>query len=77
MLAENQPLVSTEAHFYKLNPINKGPSFLDADIFYAVYQAVIPKSSPEAIYLGGGFIVCGLLASIGINDNKIIYGIPN
>ena len=36
-----------------------------------------PKSSPEAIYLGGGLVVGGLLESLGINDNKIISGIPN
>ena len=77
MLADNQMLVSTDAQFSKLNSIKKGPSSLDADRFYDVDQAVIPKSSPEAIYIGGGFIVGGLLASIGINDNKIIYGIPN
>ena len=40
-------------------------------------QAVIPKASPEAISLGGGLIVAGLLASLGINNNKIISGISN
>ena len=47
------------------------------DRFYAMAQTVIPKSSPEAISLGGGLIVAGLLASLGINDNKIISGIYN
>ena len=32
---------------YKLKSINKRPSSLAADIFYAMYQAVIPKASPE------------------------------
>ena len=36
-----------------------------------------PKASPEAISLGGGLIVVGILESIGINDNMIISGIPN
>ena len=40
-------------------------------------QAVMPKASPEAISLGGGLIVGGILASLGINDNRIISGIPN
>ena len=40
-------------------------------------QPVIPKLSPEAICLGGGSIVGGLLTSLCINDNKIISGIPN
>ena len=40
-------------------------------------QAVIPKVSPEEIYLGGGLIVGGILASIGIKDNNIISGFPN
>ena len=38
---------------------------------------MIPKSSPEAICFGGGLIVGGILVSVGINDNKIISGIPN
>ena len=37
----------------------------------------MPKASLESIYLGGGLIVGGLLESLGINDNKIISGIPN
>ena len=40
-------------------------------------QAVIPKALPESIFLGGVLIVGGLLESLGINNNKIIYGIPN
>ena len=35
-------------------------------------QAVMPKASLEAISFGGGLIVVGILASLGINDN-----IPN
>ena len=37
----------------------------------------MPKASPEAISLGGGLIVGGLLSSLGINNNNIISGIPN
>ena len=37
----------------------------------------MPKASPEAICLGFGFIAGIILASLGINDNKIISGIPN
>ena len=48
-----------------------------ADRFYAMAQAVIPKAPPEAIYIGGGLVLGGLLASLGIKDNKIIYRIPN
>ena len=40
-------------------------------------QAVIPKASPEAISLGVVLIVGGILASLGINNNKIISGIPS
>ena len=40
-------------------------------------QAVIPKASPEAIFFGGGLIEVGLLANLGINNNNILYGIPN
>ena len=61
----------------KLNSINKQPSSLAADIFYDVAQAVMQKASPEAICLGGGLIVRDILASIGINNNKIISGIQN
>ena len=77
MLAENQPLVSADAHFYKLNSINKRPSSLAVDKFYDMAQAVIPKASPEEIYLGGGLILCSLLASLDIKNKKIISGIPN
>ena len=62
---------------YTLNAINKRSSSLDADRFYAMAQAVIPKASPEAICLGGGLILGGLLESLGINDNNIISGILN
>ena len=77
MLSDNHPLVSLGAQFSKLNSINKQPSSLAADRFYAMAQAVIPKASPEAISLGGGLVVRGLLESIGINDNNIISGITN
>ena len=77
MLADNHLLVSASAQLYKLNPINKQPSSLSMDRFYAMDQVVIPKSSPEEICLGGGLIVGGLLASLGINNNNIISGIPN
>ena len=40
-------------------------------------QTVIPKDSQEEISLGDGLIVVGLLDSISINNNYIIYGIPN
>ena len=77
MLADNHLLVSASAQLYKLNPINKQPSSLSMDRFYAMDQVVIPKSSPEEICIGGGLIVGGLLASLGINNNNIISGIPN
>ena len=77
MLAYNQTLVILGAQLSKLKSINKLPPSLAADRFYAMAQAVMPKTSPEAISLGGGLIVSGLLASLGINDNKIIYGISN
>ena len=35
------------------------------------------KLSPETICLGVGLIVCGLLTSLCIDNNKIISGIPN
>ena len=44
---------------------------MDLDRFYAMNQAVILKASPEAIYLGGGLIVGGILTSLGINVNNI------
>ena len=40
-------------------------------------QAVMSKASPVAISLGVGLIVGGLLEIIGINNNKVISGIPN
>ena len=39
-------------------------------------KAVIPKTLTEVIYLGSGLIIRGILVSLGINDNRIIYGIP-
>ena len=77
MLVENQTLFSLGSHFSKLKSINKQPSSLSTDRFYAMAKAVIMKASPEAISLGGGLIVGGLLESLGINDNKMISGIPN
>ena len=38
---------------------------------------MIKKALPEAIFLGDGLIVSGLLESLGINDNKIISEISN
>ena len=61
----------------KINSINKLPPSLAADRFYAMAQSGMLKASPREIYLGGGFIVAGILESIGINDNKIISGISN
>ena len=77
MLADKQPLVSLSAQLSKLNSINKQPPSLAGDISYTMAQAEMPKASPEAIYIGGGLIVGGILASLGINNNKIIYGISN
>ena len=77
MLSENQTLLSVGSNFSKLKSINKQSSSLAVDVFYAISQAVMPKSSPEAICNGGVLMVGGLLESIGINDNKIISGIPN
>ena len=76
ILADNQPLVSLGTQLSKLKSINKQPS-LAADRFYAMAQAVMPKASPEAISIGCGLVVSGLLASLGINDDKIISGISN
>ena len=42
-----------------------------------MYQEVTLKASPEAISFVGWLIVGGILASIGINYNNIISGIPN
>ena len=77
MSLDNHLLVSAGDQLSKLNTINKRPSLLAADRFYDVVQAVIPKASPEAISLRVGLIVGGLFASLGINNNKIISGIPN
>ena len=35
------------------------------------------KAYPEAISLGGRLILAGILASLGINNNRIISGIYN
>ena len=51
VLADNQPLVSLGDLLYRLKSINKRPPSLVADIFYAMAQAVMPKSPPEAISL--------------------------
>ena len=51
ILAETQLLVSAGAQISKLNSINKRPLSLATDIFYAMTQAVIPKASPESIFL--------------------------
>ena len=72
MLADKQPLVSLGDQLSKLKLINKRPPSLDADRFYTMNQAVIPKALPEAISLGVELVVAGLLESLGINDNKII-----
>ena len=77
MLVENQPLVSLRAQLYRLKSINKRPPLMAADRFYAIPQSVMPNASREEISLGGGLIVAGLLASIDINGNWIIYGIIN
>ena len=54
MLADNYPLVSLGSQLYKLKSIDKRPSFLAADRFYAMAQEVMPKVSPEEICLGVG-----------------------
>ena len=77
MLMYNQSLVSLGAQLYKLKSNNKRTSSLAVDRFYAMSQEVMPKASPEAISLGYGLIVGGLLESLGINNNKIISGIQN
>ena len=77
ILSENQPLVSLGDQLSKLKSINKQTPSLAADIFYAMAQAVIPKSSPETISIGGELIVAGILASLGINNNRIIYRISH
>ena len=77
MLSENQTLLSVGSNFSKLKSINKQSSSLAVDVFYAISQAVMPKSSPEAIYIGFGLVVGGLLTIIGICNKNIIYRIPN
>ena len=74
MLVYNQPLVSLDDQLSRLNSINKRPPLLATDRFYAMAQAVMPKSSSEAISVRGVFIVSGFLASLGINDNKLYLG---
>ena len=54
MSEDNQSLGSLGAQLSKLKPANKRPSLLDADIFYVISQAVMPKASTEEIYLRGG-----------------------
>ena len=61
----------------KLKLINKQLSLLAVDISYVTTQTVIPKASSEAISFGGGLIVGGILESLGINNNNIIFRIPN
>ena len=77
ILVDNQPLVSLGSQLSKLKSIKKLPSLLSADIFYAMDQAVMLKAYPEAISLGGRLILAGILASLGINNNRIISGIYN
>ena len=77
MLEDNHKLFSLGTQLSKLKSINKRPSLLAADRFYGMSQVVMPKASTDAIFLGGGLILGGLLASLGINNNKIISGIPN
>ena len=77
MLAYNHPLVSLGANLSRLNSIDKQLLSLAVERFHAMAQVVMPKSSPEAISLGGELIVAGLFVSICINNNKIISGIYN
>ena len=60
-----------------ISPNNKQNSniVIFVKTFYVIFM--IPKLSLEAIFLGGGLISGGLLANLGINDNKITSGIPN
>ena len=37
----------------------------------------MPCTKQEVISIGGGSMVGGILASLGIHDNNIIYGIPD
>ena len=77
MLSDNQTLVHLGTHLSKLKLINQRSTSLASDQFYGMHQGVMPKLSPEDISLGGGLIVDGLLASLGINYNTILYGITN
>ena len=77
MLSDNRPLFRFGTQLSKLKSINQRLTSLSTDIFYAMYQAVTLKASPEAISLGGGFMVGGILASLDFNDNNIISGITN
>ena len=77
MSADNQSLVCLGSQLSKLKSIKQRPSLLAAYRFYAMYKAVMPKASPEAIYIEIGLIVGGLLEIIGIKDNNIISGTPN
>ena len=72
MKEDNHILVSLGDHLSRLNPINKRTTTLAPDMFYAMYQSVMPKNSPESIYLGCELIITGHLASLGINNNEII-----
>ena len=72
MLAYNQELLNLGTQLSKLELINQRPTLLAADQFYDIYQAVIPKASPEAISIGVGWIVGGLLTILGVHDKNII-----
>ena len=73
-----QPAISfLGAQFYKLKLINQRLTSLAADLFYAISQAEMSKSLPEAIYFRCELILGGLLENLGINDNSVIYEIPN
>ena len=61
MLVDNQTLVSVGAQLSKLNPTNKVPPSLAVDICDDMAQTVIPKASQEAIYIGGGLLLVGIL----------------
>ena len=77
ILADNHPLFSLGTQLSKLNSINKRLSSLAADRFYDMVQAVIPKASLEAISLGVGLIVGGLLKILVVNGSNTVSGIQN